>query len=117
MLALTFLPIKLVLPGSPVVWLAFLVSLIMGFITAFLIDYIASLAGFWTTEIGGIFFAKLSVVDILGGKYLPLWIFPSVLLQIALVLPFRGIAYTPLAILVGEINLLQIPTELGIQLL
>jgi len=117
MLALTFLAVKLVLPGSPLVWLAFLVSLIMGFITAFLIDYIASLAGFWTTEIGGIFYAKWSVVDILGGKFLPLWIFPTALQQIALVLPFRGINYTPLAILIGEINLSQIPTELGMQLL
>ena len=116
MLVLTALVVKLVLPNSLLVWLAFLVSLVMGFITAFLIDYIASLAGFWLTQTGGIFFAKWSVVDILGGKYLPLWIFPGVLQQIALVLPFRGINYTPLAILVGEIIPSRIPVELGMQL-
>ncbi len=55
------------------------------------------------------------MTDILGGKYLPFWIFPPVVRQIALVLPFRGINYTPLSILVEEVSLEQIPVELAIQ--
>jgi len=76
-----------------------------------------SLSGFWITETWGIFFAKWGVVDILGGKYLPLWIFPLVFKQIVLILPFRGINYTPLSILVGTVSPRRIPAELGFQIL
>ena len=113
--ALACLFVEMALPTSPVVWVAFLLSLFLGFLTAFLVDFICSLSGFWITETWGVFFAKWSVIDVLGGKYLPFWIFPPVLRQMALALPFRGINYTPLSILVGEVNLHQIPVELGIQ--
>jgi ABC-2 type transport system permease protein len=91
--------------------------LCLGFLIAFLVDFIFSLAGFWVTETWGIFFAKWSIVDIFGGKFLPLWIFPPGLKQIAFILPFRGIHYTPLAIFVGEVSPQQIPAELGFQAL
>lgn len=116
MLAITPLFVHLSLPTSPLVWLAFLTSLTLGFLIAYLIDYIAALSAFWVTETWGIFFAKWNLIDVLGGKYLPLWIFPPVWKEIALLLPFRGMNYTPLAILGGEIGLQQAPLELGFQL-
>jgi ABC-2 type transport system permease protein len=115
MFALSFLFVGMAVPKSPMVWLAFLVSLFLGFLTAFLVDFIVSLSGFWLTETWGIYFAKWSLVDILGGKFLPFWIFPPLARQIVLTLPFRGITYTPLAILVGEVKLEWIPAELAIQ--
>jgi viologen exporter family transport system permease protein len=117
MLAIAPFFVHLILPTSPLAWLAFLVSLALGFLIAYLVDYIAALAGFWITETWGIFFAKWNLIDVLGGKYLPLWIFPPVWKNIALLLPFRGMNYTPLAILGGEIGLRQAPLELGFQLL
>jgi ABC-2 type transport system permease protein len=116
MLLIASLIIHLTLPASPVVWLAFLLSLVLGFMIAFFIDYIAALSGFWITETWGIFFAKWNVIDILGGKYLPLWIFPAVFKSIALVLPFQGMNYTPLSILVGATGLEAIPLALAVQL-
>jgi ABC-2 type transport system permease protein len=117
MFVLSFLFVEMDLPKSPVIWLAFLVSLFLGFLTAFLVDFIVSLAGFWLTETWGIFFAKWSLVDVLGGKFLPFWIFPPLAQRVVLALPFRGITYTPLAILVGEVRLARIPAELAIQAL
>ena len=117
MFVLACLFIEMTLPASLVVWLAFLISLFLGFLTAFLVDFLFSLSGFWITETWGIFFAKWGVVDILGGKYLPLWIFPLVFKQIVLILPFRGINYTPLSILVGTVSPRRIPAELGFQIL
>lgn len=117
MLAIAPFFVHISLPTTPLVWLAFLLSLGLGFLIAFLIDYIAALTGFWITETWGIFFAKWNLIDVLGGKFLPLWIFPPVWKEIALVLPFRGINYTPLAILGGEIGIQQAPVELVFQLI
>jgi ABC-2 type transport system permease protein len=103
-------------PISPLVWISFGLSLCLGFITAFLIDFTFALSGFWFTETWGIFYAKWSLTDVFGGKFLPLWIFPPLLEKIALYLPFRGITYTPVAILVGEIGLEQVPLQIGFQI-
>jgi len=112
-LALFFVDLNF--PASPLIWLAFGVSLLLGFLIAFLVDYLTSLAGFWLTETWGIFFAKWSITDVLSGKYLPLWIFPPLLRQFALMLPFRGMSYSPLAIFIGQVPPGQIPLELGLQ--
>ena len=107
---------NMTLPESPIVWLAFSISLLLGFLIAFWIDFIVSLAGFWLTETWGLFFAKMSIVDGLGGKYLPLWIFPPFWMNIVMALPFRGIIYSALAIFIGQVPPSQIPAELGFQL-
>jgi len=104
------------LPASPLVWLAFAVSLLLGFLIAFWIDFIVSLAGFWLTETWGLFFAKWSIVDGLSGRYLPLWIFPPGWQTLVMALPFRGITYSALAIFIGQVKPEQIPVELGFQL-
>ena len=116
MFAVTCLLFKPLLPSSPSVWLSFCVSLGLGFLTAFYVDYILSLIGFWTTELGGLFWAKDSIIMILGGTYLPLWIYPPVLRQILAYLPFQGISYTPVAIFVGQIGLSQVPRAFAVQI-
>ena len=104
------------LPSSAPVWTSFGVSLGLGFLTAFYLDYILSLIGFWTTELGGLFWAKGSIISILGGTYLPLWIYPPVLRQILAFLPFQGISYTPVAIFVGQIGLDQVARAFVVQI-
>ena len=104
------------LPSSTSVWLSFVFSLGLGFLTAFYVDYILGLIGFWTTELGGLFWAKGSIISILGGTYLPLWIYPPVLRQILAFLPFQGISYTPVAIFVGQIGLDQVARAFVVQI-
>jgi ABC-2 type transport system permease protein len=104
------------LPSSAPVWLSFGVSLGLGFLTAFYLDYILSLIGFWTTELSGLFWAKGSIISILGGTYLPLWIYPPTLRQILAFLPFQGVSYTPVAIFVGQIGLDQVPRTFAVQI-
>jgi ABC-2 type transport system permease protein len=98
------LALALPLPGSPLVWLAFSGSLLLGFLTSFYIDYLLALLAFWLTDVGGLIWSKGSIISILGGTYLPLWIYPPAVAAVLLWLPFRGIAYTPVAILIGEIG-------------
>jgi ABC-2 type transport system permease protein len=104
------------LPSSAAVWVSFGLSLGLGFLTAFYVDYILALIGFWTTELGGLFWAKESIIMILGGTYLPLWIYPPVLRRILTFLPFQGISYTPVAIFVGQIDLGQVPRAFVVQI-
>ena len=53
---------------------------------------------------------------LLGGTYLPLWIYPPLLKQILAFLPFQGLSYTPVAIFVGQIGLNQVPRVLVVQI-
>jgi len=105
----------LTLPALGWPWLAFVVSMLLGFMTAFLLDLITVLIGSWTTETTGLFHTKGVLVSILGGRYVPLWVFPPALGQVVLLLPFRGVGYTPLAIFVGAIAPADVPAALGLQ--
>ena len=116
MFVVTCLLFRPTLPSSAAVWLSFGVLLVLGFLTAFYLDYILSLIGFWTTELAGLFWAKGSIISILGGTYLPLWIYPPALRQILAFLPFQGVSYTPVAVFVGQIELNQVPRAFVVQI-
>lgn len=116
MSALTCLLFRPLLPSSASVWLYFGISLGLGFLTAYYLDYVLALIGFWTTELRGLFWAKGSIVSILGGTYLPLWIYPPILRRVLAFLPFQGISYTPVAIFVGQIGLDQVPRAFAVQI-
>ena len=113
---LALLLLDLQLPTSYITWIAFLISLMLGYITAFLIDFILSLFGFWVTNVSGFLFAKWNIIDLLGGIYIPLWFFPPSLKNIAMFLPFRGISYTPVAIFVNYVDGDQVLNEFGLQI-
>jgi ABC-2 type transport system permease protein len=92
------------LPASPQAALGFVVSLMGALFLIFSLDFLVGLMGFWTSSVWGLGYAKIAVVDILAGTIIPLTLFPEWLRRIVLVLPFKGMAYTPLAIYVGEIE-------------
>jgi ABC-2 type transport system permease protein len=92
------------LPASPQAGLGFVVSLWGAFFLIFSVDFLIGLMGFWTFNIWGFGYAKIAVLDILGGTIVPLSLFPDGLRSIVLALPFQGMAYTPLAIYVGTIQ-------------
>ena len=104
------------LPSSAAVWVSFVFSLGLGFLIAFYLDYLLALLGFWTTELEGLFWAKESIFMLLGGTYLPLWLYPPLLRQVLAFLPFQGISYTPVSILVGQIGPGHVPSALLVQL-
>jgi ABC-2 type transport system permease protein len=116
MFGAAYLLFRPLLPPCASVWLSFGFSLGLGFLTAFYLDYILSLIGFWTTELRGLFWAKSSIISILGGTYLPLWIYPPALRRILAFLPFQGISYTPVAIFVGQIGLGQVARAFVVQI-
>jgi ABC-2 type transport system permease protein len=92
------------LPASPQAALGFVVSLFGAFFLIFSLDFLIGLMAFWTYSVWGLGYAKIAVVNILAGTIIPLSLFPDWLRRIVLALPFKGMAYTPLAIYVGEIE-------------
>ncbi len=108
--------LKIPLPVSPVAWLIFAVSLLLGLLIFSCIDALTGLLGFWTTETHGVLAWQAILVALLSGGILPLWIFPGIVQQAISFLPFRGIQYAPLSILVGWINPPGYLRELAVQL-
>ncbi len=116
MLMAVFL-LKIPLPASPSVWLAFAVSFFLGCLIFNILDILANMMGFWTTELHGLLAWKDIIAGMLSGAALPLWIFPGALERAIAWLPFRGMQYVPLSILVGWIPPGQYLREMGIQVM
>ena len=91
-------------PASLEAALGFIVSLMGALFLVFSLDFLVGLMGFWTFSVWGLGYAKIAVIDTLAGTIIPLTLFPDWLRRIVLALPFKGMAYTPLAIYVGEIE-------------
>jgi ABC-2 type transport system permease protein len=96
------------LPPSPEAAIGFVVSILGAFFLVSSIDFLIGLMAFWTMDIWGLIwglgYVKIAVLDILAGTIIPLNLLPDWLQAIAAILPFRSMAYTPLAIYLGEIE-------------
>ena len=74
------------------------------FFLIFSLDFLIGLLAFWTHNVWGLTYAKIATLDILAGTIIPLTLFPDWLQGIVFALPFKGMAYTPLAIYIGTIQ-------------
>ncbi len=104
------------LPGDPLTWAAFLVTLLLGHAILFLADWILACLAFYTTEAWGIGVMRHVLSTFFGGALLPLAMLPGWLRGVADALPFaQGIA-APTLVLAGVTPLAQLPSVWGLQL-
>ena len=82
-----------------------LVSLTLGFLMMFLIDYCVGMTGFWLVKTGGIRSMFLLGRDVFTGVLIPLTFFPDVIQKILLYLPFQYISYVPVRVFLGSYEL------------
>lgn len=104
------------LPGWPAwpVLMAFVASLLMGFVIGFLIEAWIGLVAFWFLEVSSLIFIYMMLSYFLSGHMIPLeYLTPW--LPFAEFLPFRFLAYTPAAILLGRIPAVALWGELQLQ--
>jgi ABC-2 type transport system permease protein len=100
-------------PSSPVV-AAWLASLVMAFLVGFLLESLIGLISFWFLEVSSLVFIYMMINYFLSGHMIPLeWI--DGWLPVVHYLPFRYLAYTPAAIMLGKIPPSQLPFELGVE--
>lgn len=110
------------LPSDPVIWLAFVLTFLLGHAVMFFFDWILGCTAFYSTEIWGMSVVRHSVALFLSGQLIPLNMMPDWLRNIAIVLPFSQAVYLPVSILsgitpvseMGRIWLIQIAMLLGL---
>jgi len=95
-------------PASLEAAVGFGVSVCGAFFLVFSLDFFIGLMTFWTMNfwglVWGLGYVKIAALNLLAGTIIPLTLMPDWLRMIAAVLPFQGMAYTPLAIYIGTIQ-------------
>ena len=96
-------------PLDPLIWLAFLVTLILGNALMFCFDWILSCAAFYSTEVWGLSVLRFAIATFFSGALVPLVMMPGWLQTIAEVLPFSQALYVPVSLISGITPLSAMP--------
>lgn len=94
-------------PASWQAFLLFVVSLILGVLVMYQLNYIIWLSAFWIYKTFSLVTIKETVVMILAGSVVPLWFFPDKIMNVLSFTPFRSILYIPISIYLGEVKASQ----------
>jgi ABC-2 type transport system permease protein len=118
LLAGLFVYRALALHLAPPAWTAFagyVVSLGLSFLVMFLLDITFGLLAFYTTNLWGVMVTKTVITDLLSGSLLPLTFFPDIARRMIELLPFQSIIYSPVMILLGKTEGVDILRTIGVQ--
>ncbi|MCD4670641.1 MAG: ABC-2 family transporter protein [Actinomycetia bacterium] len=96
-----------------------IISIILGFIMMFLVNYSVGITGFWLIRTEGIRRMFILLSNIFTGVFLPLTFFPLAFQKILFFLPFQYILYVPVRVFLGSYKLagiqVQIPHIVALQ--
>jgi ABC-2 type transport system permease protein len=101
LLLVALLFFDLSLPTTPLPWLAFIISLVLGNTVLFFFDWIVGCLVFYITEVWGLIVARVGIVAFFSGALVPLTMMPDWLYTIAIALPFAQALSFPVEILSG----------------
>ena len=97
------------LPTDPLIWLAFVITLMMGSGVLFFFDWMLGCVSFYSTETWGLSVLRFSISLFFSGSLVPLSMMPNWLATITAVLPFAQALYMPVSILGGITPLADVP--------
>lgn len=80
----------------------FLVAMSGSAVVFFLLEACLGCCAFWLQKIFGLHYLLLTVLNIAGGKLIPLTLFPAWFQQLSYISPLRAIYYDPIQILFGQ---------------
>lgn len=105
------------IPSDLLTFGCFLFSAILGMAIKYSIEFLFGILAFWlkTSEYSAFLLGACG--SLFSGNVVPLWFYPEILRNIALVLPFRFMAFEPLAIYLGTYTLQEMLSILTLQLL
>ncbi|MBV9080535.1 MAG: ABC-2 family transporter protein [Elusimicrobia bacterium] len=92
----------IVLPPSPLAWLAFALATLGGMALYFEMSYLLGVMGFWTAQSWGPRFCFEIVLEFCAGAYFPVDLLPPAAQKIIGVLPFPYLIFHPLSIFLGR---------------
>lgn len=96
------------LPTDPLVWLAFLITALLGNLLVFLLDWILGCISFYSTETWGLGVLRFSIALFFSGSLVPLAMMPDWLRTIAAVIPFSQALYVPVGLLSGILPVAEV---------
>lgn len=107
--------LQLIIPDSFFRAVAFVISVILGYVILLCIDLMLGLLSVITLDIRSYNWVMDAVILFASGSLIPLWLFPEAVANILAILPFQAIYFAPLSIYVGTESY-AIPTVLLVQL-
>jgi ABC-2 type transport system permease protein len=99
----------------PHVFVAFVGSLLMGFLIGFFFEALIGMIGFWFLEVSSLLFVFMLFSFFLSGHMFPLTLLPDGVATVVNFLPFKYLAYFPAAIFLGKIPDEHLPFELAVE--
>ena len=81
------------------------VSILLGFLMTFYINYCIGISGFWLTRTDAARAVFQLVTRVFSGVFLPLTFFPAALQGVLLFLPFQFTTYLPISVCIGKYSL------------
>ncbi|WMJ85352.1 ABC transporter permease [Anaerocolumna sp. MB42-C2] len=103
------------IPG-PGQLLVFLLSLSLGILVSFLLNFILGLLSMITMNIRNINWGYNATLRFFAGQMVPLWLFPGFLSILSNILPFRCIYAIPMSIYIGNYSGLSLLGVMSLQL-
>ncbi|HEQ72301.1 MAG TPA: hypothetical protein ENN69_07420 [Spirochaetia bacterium] len=105
----------------PAAWGWAVISIGLGFLMNFLINYTIGIMGFWLVRGEGVRRMIQVLGMVLRGAFIPLVFFPAVLQAVLFFLPFQFATYVPIRVFLGSYELagfsFSLPEIIGIQAL
>jgi ABC-2 type transport system permease protein len=96
-----------------------ILSIALGFLMTFFVNYCIGLTAFWLINAEGIRRMFLLVRDVTAGMFVPLTFFPELMQKVLFFLPFQFMQYVPTRVYIGHYELagltLSIPQIVGLQ--
>lgn len=96
------------LPVNLMNFILFLLVIILGMPITFFLQMIVGITGFYTSSIWGMQILRKSVISIFSGIIAPLTLFPNWFQNLANILPFKELIYTPINIWLGQISTYEV---------
>lgn len=96
---------EVTLPVSFLNFVIFLFVILLGIPITFFLQMIAGTIGFYSESIWGIQILRKSIISIFSGIIAPITLFPQWFQNIANILPFQELIYTPINIWLGEFDM------------
>lgn len=95
------------------VFIAFLGSLVMGFLIGFFLEAAIGMIGFWFLEVSSLLFVYMLFSFFLSGHMFPLTLLPPGIESFVNFLPFKYLAYFPSAVFLQKIPDDELPMEMA----
>ena len=105
----------MLVPGDPLVWLAFIASVGLAVITSFAYRFLFNLVAFWLLDYRGAGALAMVASTFLSGQLVPIALFPEWLALAAWALPFAAMVQAPIEVWLGHAQGLELVGLLGLQ--